>query len=217
LRSGWMQKDFWFQKWAVKDIGFHQKESNPHLISNFEKLSLKKGDRVFLPLCGKTLDIAWLLSQGYRVAGAELVETAIEELFLELKLKPQIIQEGKLKHYSAKNIDIFVGDIFDLTKEILGKVDAVYDRAALVALPLDLRMRYAEHLMEITDRAPQLLVVYEYNQSEMPGPPFSINEVEVKKHYENDYAIKLIASADVPGGMRGQISAKENVWLLEKK
>jgi thiopurine S-methyltransferase len=212
-----MEKDFWIQKWGKKDIGFHQKEVNAHLKTNLEKLSLKKGDRVFLPLCGKTLDIAWLLSQGYRVVGAELVETAIQELFSELKIKPQIIQINNFKHYFAENIDIFVGDIFELTKEILGSVDAVYDRAALVALPEMLREKYTMHLLQITDRAPQLLVVYEYNQSEMPGPPFSIKEEEVRQHYANSYQIKRIASIDVPGGMKGQIPAKENVWLLEKR
>jgi thiopurine S-methyltransferase len=212
-----MEKDFWIQKWGKKDIGFHQKEVNAHLKTNLEKLSLKKGSRIFLPLCGKTLDIGWLLSQGYRVVGAELVETAIQELFAELKIKPQVTQINKSKHYSAQNIDIFVGDLFDLSKEILGKVDAIYDRAALVALPIELREKYTKHLWQITDRAPQLLVVYEYNQSEMPGPPFSIKEEEVMLHYANTYNIKRIESVEVPGGMRGQIFAKENVWLLVNK
>jgi thiopurine S-methyltransferase len=145
------------------------------------------------------------------------VETAIQELFSELKIKPQIIQINNFKHYFAENIDIFVGDIFELTKEILGSVDAVYDRAALVALPKDLRIKYAQHLMQITDKAPQLIVVYEYNQNEMSGPPFSIKEAEVTQHYGNNYHLKRIASTDVPGGMKGQIPAKENVWLLEKR
>jgi len=212
-----MEKDFWIQKWGKKDIGFHQKEVNAHLKTNLEKLSLKKESRIFLPLCGKTLDIGWLLSQGYRVVGAELVETAIQELFAELKIKPQVTQINRLKHYSAQNIDIFVGDLFDLSKEILGKVDAIYDRAALVALPEALRERYTKHLLEITVGAPQLLVVYEYVQSEMPGPPFSIKEEEVSQHYESSYHIKRITSIEVPGGMKGQILAKENVWLLEKR
>jgi hypothetical protein len=116
-----------------------------------------------------------------------------------------------------ENIDIFVGDIFDLTKELLGKVAAVYDRAALVALPKDLRVKYTKHLMQITDSAPQLLVVYEYNQNEMPGPPFSIKEDEVRLHYANTYNLKRIESIEVPGGMKGQIPAKENVWLLINK
>ena len=109
-----MDADFWLQKWEMKDIAFHQTEANPLLVKRFKELSLEQGSRVFLPLCGKTLDIAWLLSNGYRVAGAELSEMAIEELFLELGMNPEVTEAGKLKHYVGKNIDIFVGDTFDL-------------------------------------------------------------------------------------------------------
>ncbi len=213
-----MEKNFWIQKWKKKEIAFHQSQVNPHLKLNFEKLNLKKGSRVFLPLCGKTLDIAWLLSQGYQVVGAELVETAIQELFAELEIKPQITHLGKFNHYAAQNIDIFVGDIFELSKEVLGRVDAIYDRAALVALPKELREKYTKHLMDITNKAAQLLVVYEYDQNKIQGPPFSLSADEIKKHYENEYHLILIDSVEVPGGgMKGQVPAKENVWLLEKR
>lgn len=92
----------------------------------------------------------WLLSNGYRVIGAELVESAIEQLFAELAITPTISFVGDIKHYNAPNIDIFVGDIFELSSKILGPVDAIYDRAALIALPDETRTRYAAHLMAIT-------------------------------------------------------------------
>ncbi|MEM9265335.1 MAG: thiopurine S-methyltransferase [Cyanobacteria bacterium P01_F01_bin.13] len=209
-----METGFWLQKWETNNIAFHKSEANPLLVKYFKKLSLGKGRRVFVPLCGKTLDIAWLLANGYRVAGAELVEIAIEQLFMALGIEPTISKTGDVKHYSAINIDIFVGNIFDVSNEMLGLVDAIYDRAALVALPEDMRNRYTAHLMEITNKAPQLLISYEYDQTLMKGPPFSISNGEVNQHYGDRYDLTLIASTDVPGGLKGKCAAKENVWLL---
>ena len=211
-----MEPDFWHDKWEKNIIGFHQNETNPFLVQFFKDLSLEKGDRVFVPLCGKTLDIAWLLSNGYRVAGAELSELAIGELFKGLGLEPEVSTAGELKHYSAKNIDIFAGDIFHLTREVLGPVDAVYDRAALVALPEAMRVRYVKHLMEITNKAPQLLITFEYDQQAMDGPPFSVGNSEVTRHYQNDYDLTLALSQEVAGGLKGKCAAQENVWLLKK-
>ncbi len=211
-----MDKNFWLQRWKNNEIGFHESETNPALIQYFKEISLAQGRRVFLPLCGKTLDISWLLANGYRVAGAELSKLAIEQLFLGLKLKPGITEAGKFKHYSAANIDIFVGDIFDLTRRTLGAVDAAYDRAALVALPAAMRKRYTAHLREITDTAPQLLISYEYDQTMLEGPPFSVSNEEVKRHYSAQYSLKLLASTDVQGGLKGKCTAQENVWLLQK-
>lgn len=212
-----MDRTFWLQKWQTNNIAFHRRKANPLLVKYFKELSLEQGSRVFVPLCGKTLDIAWLLAKGYRVAGAELIEIAIEQLFTELSLEPTISEAGEVKHYSATNIDIFVGDIFDLSKERLGLVDAIYDRAALVALPADMRNRYTTHLVEISNNASQLLVSYEYDQTLMAGPPFSVSDQEVNQHYGENYDLALIQSADVPGGLKGRCAAKENVWSLQVK
>ncbi|MGK7948820.1 MAG: thiopurine S-methyltransferase [Xenococcaceae cyanobacterium] len=211
-----MDSSFWLQKWEKNEIGFHKSEANPVLVKYFGELSLSKGNRVFVPLCGKTLDIAWLLSEGYRVAGAELAEMAVEQLFDELGVKPKISRIGKTSLYSAKDIDIFVGNIFDVSGEMLGSVDAIYDRAALVALPEEIRNRYTAHLKEITDKASKLLVTFEYDRNLMEGPPFSISKEEVDRHYSDSYDLSFLASNDVVGGLKGKCAAKENVWLLRK-
>lgn len=208
-----MEPDFWLKKWDKNEIAFHGSEANPLLVKYFKDLALPRGSRVFIPLCGKTLDIHWLLGQGFRVAGAELSELAIQQLFTELGVTPKITPAGTLKHYGAESIDIFVGDIFDLTNEILGAVDAVYDRAALVALPDEMRIKYTAHLAKITDKAPQLLITYEYDATLISGPPFSISIDEVKRHYAGSYDLNLLASIDTPGGLRGN-AARENVWVL---
>ncbi|MEL6231154.1 MAG: thiopurine S-methyltransferase [Cyanobacteria bacterium J06627_3] len=210
-----MDKSFWLQKWEKNTIAFHRSEANPLLVNHFDKLVLAKGSRVLVPLCGKTLDIGWLLSKGYRVVGAELADMAIEQLFMELGVEPATLEMGDVKHYSATGIDIFVGNIFDMSSKMLGAVDAIYDRAALVALPKAMRNRYTAHLTEVTDKAPQLLVTYEYDQSLMEGPPFSISREEVNQHYGHSYGLNLLVSAAVPGGLKGKCAAKETVWLLK--
>jgi len=212
-----MDSSFWLQRWQSNNIGFHKSEVNPVLVKYFGELALSQGSRVFVPLCGKTLDIAWLLSEGYRVAGAELVEMAIEQLFDELGVEPKISRIGEVRLHSAKDIDIFVGNIFDVSSNMLGSVDAIYDRAALVALPGEMRHRYTALLIDVTDKAPQLLVTYEYDQNLMEGPPFSVSEEEVNQHYSGSYDLSLIASTDVVGGLKGKCAAKENVWLLKKQ
>lgn len=210
-----MDTDYWHQKWEADDIGFHQAEGNPLLHAHFKELSLPVGSRVLVPLCGKTRDIAWLLSQGYRVAGAELSELAVQQLFAELGIKPAVVAKDGMKHYSATDLDIFVGDIFQLTRKMIGPVDAVFDRAALVALPEDMRIRYAGHVTDVTGQAPQLLVTFEYDQTQMAGPPFSISDTEIRNHYQGNYRISPLASVDVAGKLKGKCVANENVWLLK--
>lgn len=211
-----MDASFWHQKWARGDIAFHGSEVNPLLMEHFEKLNPVKGSRVFLPLCGKTRDFAWLLAGGYRVVGAELSELAVNELFKELGLVPEISKAGKLTRYSAKDIDILVGDIFNVSAECLGPISAIYDRAALVALPADIRVQYTSHLMNITDAAPQLLITYEYNQLLIEGPPFSVNDDEVKQHYGVTYSLTSVERKNVAGGLKGKVASAETVWLLQK-
>ncbi len=212
-----MDAEFWQHKWENNDIGFHNHQANPLLIKHLEQLALPSGSRLFLPLCGKTLDIGWLLAKGYKVAGAELSKLAVTQLFDELRIAPHIAQVDELEVYSANNLVIFIGDIFNLRESILGKVDAVYDRAALVALPTAMRAHYTRHLIDITHHSPQLLISFDYDQSQMDGPPFSVPAVEIEQHYGNTYDMQLLASADVEGGLKGKCAAKENVWLLELK
>lgn len=211
-----MEANFWLQRWANQEIGFHLSEANVLFTRHFHALSLSQGQRLFLPLCGKTRDIHWLLSQGYQVAGAELSELAVKQLFEELDIQADVTQHGDLLKYSGPDLDIFVGDIFALTAEYLGGVDAVYDRAALVALPEPMRERYTEHLVKVTHNAPQLLISYAYDQSKMPGPPFSVTAQEVKQRYQHCYVIETLESVDVEGGLKGQCEATETVWLLHK-
>ncbi|MDF0675522.1 MAG: thiopurine S-methyltransferase [Nitrospira sp.] len=210
-----MDPSFWHQRWEKNEIGFHEDQANPLLVKHFHELSVAQGCRIFVPLCGKTLDISWLLSHGYRVVGAELSQLAIEQLFMELGVQPNRATAGNVEQWSANNLDIFVGDIFAVSGKMLGPVDAVYDRAALVAFPAEMRKRYTAHLTEVTKKSHQLLICYDYDQSLMEGPPFSVSDEEVHRHYATTYDLTLIATTQVAGGLKGKGPAKENVWLLK--
>jgi thiopurine S-methyltransferase len=212
-----MDGSFWHRKWERNEIAFHEREANPLLVTHFKELSLPKGSRVFVPLCGKSLDIHWLLSHGYRVAGSELSNIAVAQLFAELGVEPRMTAIDQISRYSANNIDVFVGDIFSLSRGVLGQIDAIYDRAALVAFPESMRDRYAAHLIEITDRAPQLLITYVYDQRLADGPPFSVGPEEVRRRYQESYGLELLASADIKGGLKGKCAAAENVWRMSPK
>ncbi len=217
-----MESKFWHDKWEAGEIGFHQAEVNTLLIKHLPALDLAPGSRLFVPLCGKTLDIGWLLDTGYRVVGAELSELAIKELFENLGIEPTITSHSGLLRYRGsrtgnQNVDqleVFVGDIFDLTSDLLGPVDAVYDRAALVALPQLMRDRYTKHMIEITASAPQLLLSFEYDQSLIDGPPFSLDTLEIKRQYAGTYHLKAAEIRPVDGGLKGKIDASETAWLL---
>jgi len=209
-----MEPGFWHQRWQNNEIAFHESKANALLVKHFHELALTKGSRVFLPLCGKTLDISWLLSQGCRVVGAELSVLAVEQLFASLGVQPEKRKRDQLEQWSAPNLDLFVGDIFALSRTMLDPVDAVYDRAALVALPEAMRRRYTAHLMDITNLSPQLMICFEYDQSAIEGPPFSVSDEEVRQHYAEKYEVRLVESREVAGGLKGKCPAKEKLWLL---
>lgn len=209
-----MDADFWHERWRDNRINFHEGTANRLLVAHVDALALTDGARVLLPLCGKTRDIAWLLSKGFRVAGAELSQTAIDQLFDELDVVPKITDLGDLIHYGAPELDIFVGDIFHLTGSTLGPVDAIVDRAALVALPQEMRKKYASHLADITERARQLLITFEYDQTQMDGPPFSVTDDDVRRLYAGRYDLVHLTRVEVPGGLKGKVPANESAWLL---
>ena len=214
-----MEHSFWHSKWQKNEIGFHEPEGNALLIKYASSLldaenSHSALKRIFVPLCGKTRDIGWLLSQGCEVVGAELSEVAIIQLFEELGAEPTVTPTAKGKVYAKDGLTIHVGDIFKLTSSDIGDVTGVYDRAALVALPSPLREQYAAHLITITQCAPQLIISFEYDQNEMAGPPFSVNEKTVDALYSADYNIQRLERSVLEGGLKGKVDADNLVFHL---
>ncbi|QTH70672.1 thiopurine S-methyltransferase [Pseudoalteromonas xiamenensis] len=208
-----MEANFWHQKWAKGEIGFHEGEVNQLLEKHFNVLNLQPSQTVFVPLCGKTRDIAWLLKKQQNVVGVELNEEAVRQLFDELGETPEVTAVGELIRFSAPHVVVYVGDFFKLTREHVGHIDVVYDRAALVALPDSMRTIYCEHLLHVTQQAKQLLITFEYEQSRFAGPPFSISAQLVERYYANAFAIHRLESKPVKGGIRG-FDALETAWSL---
>lgn len=214
-----MNPEFWHKRWQKNEIGFHEEEGSELLKKYFHALDLPNNSKVFVPLCGKTRDIAWLLSQGIEVVAIELNQHAVEQLFNELGVTAIVKKHdhgvGELICYLAPYLNVYVGDFFALTQKHLAQVNAVYDRAALVALPSDLRKKYTQHLLKISGNCPQLLICFEYAEDLLNGPPFSVTEKEVNEHYQNIFSIKQLYYAKVKGGFRNQSEVHEAVYLLK--
>jgi thiopurine S-methyltransferase len=193
-----MQHEFWHERWQLNQIGFHSEEINPHLQQYWPTLNIASGSRVFVPLCGKSKDVLWLLDQGYEVIGVELSPVAIQAFFDENSLSAAISQQGKFSVSEAGGLRIYCGDFFALTAHDLAGVSAVYDRASLVALPPDMRAAYATHMRQLLEPGTKtLLVAFDYPQDEMPGPPFSVQTPEVQALYDSWCGIKLLATEDI--------------------
>ena len=215
-----MKKEFWLERWERSEIGFHQDEINPYLLRYWQELPASRGGEVFVPLCGKSLDMVWLRQQGCKVLGVELSPIAVQDFFKENGRSPTHTKNEKFECCEADGIRILCGDFFDLGKADAAKVSAVYDRASLVALPPELRERYARHLVDILPPATQiLLITFDYPQAEMQGPPFTVSVNEVEALYGKYAGIRLLAQEDAlvqnpRFQQRGVSRMQESIFLL---
>jgi len=193
-----MDPDFWHERWQNRQIGFHQDDINPYLVRYWPELKLETAGRVLVPLCGKSRDLIWLLDQGHSVVGIEVSPIAVEAFFAENDMTATVTREAHFSRWTFDNLELLCGDFFALDRPDIGEIAAVYDRAALIALPPDMRPRYASQLTDLAgDSTPGLLVTLEYDQAEMDGPPFSVTDTEVAQLFGNRYAIESLCSTDV--------------------
>ncbi|NYT58262.1 thiopurine S-methyltransferase [Alcaligenaceae bacterium] len=188
-----MEADFWLARWREEQTGFHQQRVTPLLMKYWPTLDLAPGCRVLVPLCGKSLDMIWLAEQGHEVLGIELAQQPIEQFFAENNMQATVHETAEGTHYRSGNIEVICGDIFGIGAATLGTCQGAYDRAALVALPPDMRARYATHVY--SQLAPDyrgLLLTLDYEQSEMDGPPFAVNDTQVQDLYAGHSQARLI-------------------------
>jgi thiopurine S-methyltransferase len=217
-----MNPDFWHQRWADNQIGFHQSAPTTLLLKHWPTLGVPAGATVFVPLCGKSLDMAWLASQGHQVLGVELSQLAVEQFYAEHGLTPDMYATQYGTHYRAGGIEIIHGDAFGLDAEVVAECAAVFDRAAMIALPPPLRARYAD---EVYARLPAhcrgLLITLEYPQAERDGPPFSIAEAEVRERYAPTWDIDLLERRPIlpshPGYVSGVSTLDTAVYGLQRR
>lgn len=192
------RKAYWLERWERNETGFHQTGINPYLLEFWHELQLSRDNTVFVPLCGKSHDMLWLRKQEHAVRGVELSTTAVQAFFSENGLTAQSHAHGRFMHWEANDIAILCGDFFDLGAQDMRNVSAVYDRAALVALPPDLRKRYVDHLLQILPANTQiLLITLDYPQHEMTGPPFAVSFNEVTALFQAHAGITLLSQHNV--------------------
>lgn len=218
-----MNPEFWQERWQNKRIGFNQPEVNPLLIKYFSTLDLLASSRVFVPLCGKSIDMIWLAAQSYDVVGIELVESAVQEFFIEQGISYTIkahSENSNIKCYQgqllSQTIELWVADIFTLGADNIGHVDAVYDRAALIAMPPELRPQYSEQVQQLSGYAAQLLLTLDYDQNERAGPPFSITHEQIQQYYSAHYQINELEGEASVLNAAPEMAVKEYVWLLSQ-
>ncbi len=193
-----MEKDFWLERWKNEQIGFHENEANPFLAAYWHELHLQSDNKVFVPLCGKSVDMQWLRSQGHPVIGVELSEKAAQDFFKENGYSATVAKDNKFVCYKANDIEVKCGDFFELSKADLSSVKAVYDRASMVALPLEMRQRYVQHMAKILPSKTQiLLITFDYPPAEMQGPPFALSPANVEALYRGCAEIRQLAETDV--------------------
>lgn len=218
-----MHPDFWQTRWQRGETGFHQARTNPWLEKHCAALRVEAGAHVFVPLCGKAHDLRFLADRGLRVTGCELSPLAVEAFFREQGLNATVRDIAGLALYEAGDIRVFCGDFFALTPALLGHVDAVFDRASLVALPPEMRGDYAAHLATLASSgARDLLVSFDYPQDEMPGPPFSVPQAEIRALFGAQFDIAALGRADILADEprfreRGLTRLTETCWLLQKR
>ncbi len=221
-----MKVEFWHERWETNQLGFHQTEPNPQLREYWPKLGLPSGSRVFVPLCGKSLDMIWLREAGHPVVGVEISPIATRDFFAQANVVPRAISSSDagddLVLCSGGGYDLYCGDFFALGTDPLADVRAVYDRASLIALPREMRIRYAYHLDKVLPTSVSiLLLTVEYDSSRMKGPPHSVLASEVEGLFGESFEIECLWSSgpEEPGPRfreRGLDSWTEKAWRLTR-
>jgi thiopurine S-methyltransferase len=217
-----VQPHFWHERWRLGQIGFHQTAVDRQLARHWAQLQVSDGG-VFVPLCGKSLDLLWLRDRGLHVTGVELSAVAVESLCLEQGILARRRAVDAFDRFDSLGMRLFRGDFFDLNGAALGAVRAVYDRASLIAFAPDTRARYVDHLSALTSPGTKtLLITVEYPQQQMNGPPFSAGAADVKQLYGGGHTIHLLERRDILAAeerlrSRGLTQLHENTFLLMRQ
>lgn len=185
-----MEHQFWKDRWELNQIGFHQEAINEYLSSHWQALGIRNGAPVFVPLCGKSLDMLWLREQGHAVLGIELSEMALEQFFTDNQITAKRYESGQFICFETDQLRLLAGDFFNLTAEDIAPIEAVYDRASLIALPVEMRAAYAQHMAKLLPTGAHILLIsLEYDDGMLKGPPFCVREDEVQQLFSTDFTV----------------------------
>ena len=210
----------WLARWREDRIRFHLEQINPTLVRYVDRLLPHKKCRVLVPLCGKSLDLGWLIEQGHDVVGVELSEKAVSDLFTDSGWSPTIDRKSGYDVWRYGSLEIFVSDLFELDPLLVGTFDGVWDRAALVALNQLDRARYVPWVLHRLNSGGRLLLsTLSYDQTRMEGPPYSVAADEVRSLYQSVGTLEKIEQTDVaqhnPLFIEAEIEqAFSETWLI---
>lgn len=217
-----MDAEFWHERWKTGSTRFDQPRVHPLLIEQWQRQIGTGAGAVFVPLCGRSIDMEWLAERGHRVIGNELSPIAVADFFERRHLTPDVRTEGALAVHAAAGYELWCGDFFDMRPMTLDGVAAVYDRASLVALPPEMRRRYADHMSAILPAdASIFLISFEYDQAEMNGPPFAVTSDEIADLYADVFTPEVVVSVEVLGDnpdlrARGLSRLTETLTMLRR-
>jgi thiopurine S-methyltransferase len=199
-----VQAEFWAERWRTGQIGFHRPEVDANLTRHWRDLGVRETGRVFVPLCGKSVDLLWLRDRGHSVVGVELSAIALEAFCVEHGIPARRRELAEFDAYQAPSLELLRGDFFALTPALLGGVAAVYDRAALISWSPELRAAYVQHLDSLVEPGCEiLLITLEYAPAQMAGPPFPMPRAEVDRLFAGRYDICELSRLDaLPGEPR---------------
>ncbi|MHB1565478.1 MAG: thiopurine S-methyltransferase [Acidiferrobacter sp.] len=208
-----MDPEFWHARWHENRIGFHKNEVNELLRRYFTRLAPPPESTVFVPLCGKSLDLFWLRDQGCRVLGVELSPLAVEALYNEQAQVAARSGRGDFLQYAAADVTILLGDYFALTAAITGPIGAVYDRAALIALPPEDRPPYARQMTTLLAPGTRMLLIAPFSPKDPgDGPPFAVSGTEIQSLYGADFAIEVLECERQTAAEDSQLMAQGLAW-----
>lgn len=193
-----MDANFWHQRWREGNIPFHEGRVNGYLKIYFDRLECGADDLVFVPLCGKAVDMKWIRERGCRVLGVELSPIASRDFFVDSGVDYAVEEEGGFKKYSGQGVELLCGDLFAMARGGFENVKAIYDRASYIAFDAAMRERYADFICSMLPRgAPVLLLTLDYPQDLMDGPPFAVGEDEVRERFEGRYDVAHLETRDI--------------------
>jgi thiopurine S-methyltransferase len=222
-----MEPEFWRERWATGAISFHLGAVNPALVAHWAGVAPEASGEVFVPLCGKSVDLRWLAARGHAVLGVELADAAVRAFFEEAGLVAAVTARPPFEVWSAGGVEIWCGDYFELPHARLANVSAAYDRASLIALPAPLRARYAAAFAAAMPPGSATLLVTLTHDLGAPGgpevgPPFSVEHAEVEALYRDAFTITRLAVEDATETTpnlraRGANRVENTIWRLDRK
>ncbi|MEZ5966960.1 MAG: thiopurine S-methyltransferase [Planctomycetota bacterium] len=214
-----MDRTFWEQRWAAGRTAFHRPDPHPLLRRHLDRLG--PPGRVYVPLCGKSVDMLLLRQHGHEVVGTEFVVEAVHQFFRELGAEPERREAPPFESFAAPGITILRGDAMAITRDHLGgAIDAVYDRGSLVAVDPARRTELADSLRRVSRRQGRiLLVTLSYDQSKADGPPWSVDEATVRRLFARHASIEILDEQPDPGSPSlrdaGVSEFLERAYLIE--